>query len=220
MVIFYLSLISDRLQRWFYDLPKIGKYLRAFKYRNAFSSLKEGEIAIDCGANVGSVTRKMLERGVRVYAFEPDPYAFKSIESNLGNNSNLTLINKAVSDHNGTAKLHFHKNAYNDQVLWSRASSLVAEKGNVDQGHFVEVEVIDFVEFISGLKGTIGLLKMDIEGEEVKVLNALIDAGLVSKIRNIVVETHERIPVLKKPTMELRKKILSKKIKNIDMNWA
>lgn len=217
---YYLSLGSDKVQRWFYDLPKIGKYLRALKYRKAFGSLRSGEVAIDCGANVGTFTRKMLKPGVRVYAFEPDPYAFAKLSSDLGGHDNLTLINKAVSDHAGRANLYFHKNAYSDQVKWSRASSLVVEKSNVDQGHFVEVEIIDFVEFISSLKGPIGLIKMDIEGEEVKVLNALIDAGLTKQIRSIVVETHERIPVLKDSTKALRKKILSKKIKNIDLNWA
>ncbi len=220
MIIFYIYLISDKIQRWLYDLPKIGRYLRAFKYRNAFNSLISGEIAIDCGANVGSVTQKMLKPGVKVYAFEPDPYAFENLKNKFGGNSGVILINKAVSDHQGTAKLYFHKNAYADQVKWSRASSLVVEKSNVDQKHFTEVELIDFVKFISDLNSPIGLLKMDIEGEEVKVLNALIDANLTSRIRSIVVETHERIPVLKESTMKLRKKILQKRLKNIDLNWA
>ena len=61
---------------------------------------------------------------------------------------------------------------------------------------------------------------MDIEGEEVKVLNKLIDLNLHEKIRNIVVETHERFPTLKKPTEDLKKKIKSRGIRDIDLEWA
>ena len=66
----------------------------------------------------------------------------------------------------------------------------------------------------------IGLLKMDIEGEEVRVLNKLIDLNLHQKIRKIVVETHERFLVLKEPTKKLKKRIRALKLRNIDLDWA
>jgi FkbM family methyltransferase len=213
-------MLSDRFQRWFYDLPKIGPYLRKQKYKKVFDSLVAGEIAIDLGSNVGSVTKRMFKGGVTVYAFEPDPFAFKQLQSNFVGNKNVICINKAVSDHAGTAKIYFHQRAKEDPIKWSVASSLFAEKGNVDKNNFVECEVIDFADFVSKLDKPIGLLKMDIEGEEVKVLNQLIDKGLTKKIRNIVVETHERLPFLKQPTEDLRKKIVLHNIKNIDLNWA
>jgi FkbM family methyltransferase len=215
-------MLSDRFQRWLYDLPKIGQFLRKQKYKKVFDSLAPGEIAIDLGANVGSVTRRMLgnKGGVLVYAFEPDPFAFKKLAENFQGVENVICLNKAVSDHAGIAKIYFHQRAKEDPIKWSVASSLFAEKGNVDKDNFVECDVIDFGDFVNNLDRPIGLLKMDIEGEEIKVINQLIDRNLVSKIRNIVVETHERLPFLKQPTEDLRKKILNHRIKNIDLNWA
>jgi hypothetical protein len=61
---------------------------------------------------------------------------------------------------------------------------------------------------------------MDIEGEEIKVLNKIIDQGLYKKARNIVVETHERFPTLAQSTKDLRNRIYDLGIKNIDTNWA
>ena len=199
---------------------RMGRYVRKWKYGRIFNRLSPGEIAIDCGANVGGVTKKMIKPGVKVYAFEPDPNAFKELQANLSGLSNVELINKAVSDHTGTAKIYFNNRYNEDPAKWSTGSTLLVDKPNVDRDNYAIVEVIDFADFIKSLDKPIGLLKMDIEGEEVRVLNKLIDLGLTSKVRNILVETHERFPTLKIPTEELKKKIRSKGIKNIDLDWA
>ena len=204
---------------WIYDLPKIGWRLREFKYRGIFK-FQEGEIAIDCGANVGKITKRMALGGAIVYAFEPDPNAFKFLVENTKEIPNVICLNKAVSDHNGIEKIYF-KNKYDeDPEKWSTGSTLLADKPDIDKNNFVQCEVVDLTQFIQKIDKPIGLLKMDIEGEEVKVLNKLIDLKLHKKIRNIVVETHERFPTLEKPTEDLRKKIKERKIKNIDLEWA
>ncbi len=206
-------------KKWLYDLPKIGPYLRKQKYKKAFA-LNPGEVAIDLGANVGKVTRRMAKHGVMVYAFEPDPRAFSELRLNFEGVENVITINKAVSDHAGKAKIYFHKQYNDDPVKYSSGSSLWAEKGNVDKNNFSECEVVDIAKFLQTLDRPIGLLKIDIEGEEIRVLNRLIDLGLTGNIRNIVVETHERFPFLKIQTENLRRKIRAKGIKNIDLDWA
>src|SRR5215213_9742927 len=37
------------------------------------TGLKPGDLAIDCGANVGEITARMRASGATVYAFEPNP---------------------------------------------------------------------------------------------------------------------------------------------------
>lgn len=185
-----------------------------------FNFLSPGEIAIDCGANVGNVTKKMARPGVVVYAFEPDPNAFKELQSNFIGIDKVICLNKAVSNHSGMAKIYFNNRYSEDPKKWSTASTLLIDKPHVDKSNFFECEVVDLADFIKNLNKPIGLLKIDIEGEEVKVLNKLIDLNLTSKIRNIVVETHERFPILKKPTEDLRERIRLNKIKNIDLDWA
>ena len=216
---FIFKLYID-FKKWLYDFPKIGRYLRDKKCEKIFSRLSPGEIAIDLGANVGNVTKKMTRLGVLVYAIEPDPNAFKVLKEKFKTNENVVCLNKAVSDHSGVSRIYLHQKSNEDPVKWSTASSLISEKSNVDKDNFIECEVFDLAQFIESLFKPIGLLKIDIEGEEIKVLNKMIDLKLTARVRNIVVETHERIPSLKKPTEELIKKILLNKIKNIDLSWA
>ncbi len=203
----------------FYD-TRMGRYFRKYKNKRLFDSLRAGDIAIDCGANIGKVTKRMAKPGVLVYAFEPDPNAFKVLQVTFQGVENVICLNKAVSDHSGTTKIYFN-NRYNENPeKWSTGSTLLVDKPHVDESNFAICEIIDFAEFIQNIDKPIGLLKMDIEGEEVRVLNKLILLGLTSKIRNIVVETHERFPTLRESTEELKKTIRLKKIKNIDLNWA
>jgi FkbM family methyltransferase len=203
----------------FYD-TRIGRYFRAFKNRRLFDSLMPGDVAVDCGANVGKITRQMACPGVKVYAFEPDPNAFKALLRNVGGLSNVVCINKAVSDHDGAAKIYFN-NVYDENPeKWSTGSTLLADKPNVDLNNFANVEVVDLARFIKSLDRPIAILKMDIEGEEVKVLNKLIDTGLAEKIGYIAVETHERFPSLAEATKALRARIRALKLRNIDLDWA
>jgi len=203
----------------FYD-TRIGRHFRNWKYDRLFNALSSNDIVIDCGANVGKVTKRMAKSGATVYAFEPDPNAFRELEKSFANVQNVHLVNKAVSDHSGRVKLYFNDRYNEDPKKWSVGSTLVEGKPHIDKLNFVEVEVVDFVEFINSLNKPVTLLKMDIEGEEVKVLNKLIDAGLAKNIKSILVETHERFPLLKKPTEELRAKIKGMGLKNFDLDWA
>lgn len=203
----------------FYD-TRIGRYFRKWKYDRIFKSLDQTEIAIDCGANVGKVTKKMAVNALKVYAFEPDPNAFRVLVENTKELQNVICFNKAVSDHNGIEKIYFKTRYQEDPEKWSTGSTLLRDKPDIDKEGFKECEVIDLTAFIESLNNPVGLIKIDIEGEEVKVLNKLIDLGLYKKVRNIVVETHERFPSLRESTEELRRKIKSKKIKNIDLEWA
>jgi hypothetical protein len=55
-----------------------------------------------------------------------------------------------------------------------------------------EVECIDLASFIRELGRPVTLLKMDIEGAEVPVLNRMIDTGAIDEVQLAIVETHER----------------------------
>lgn len=202
----------------FYN-TRFGRYFRDRKYNKFFKSLAPGEVAIDCGANIGKFTKKMCRPGVTVYAFEPDPSAFKLLSEKFRHNQNVILVNKAVAAHSGKGKLYFDKRSGQDHVKWSIRSTLLAEKPNADPEAFSEVEIVDLAEFVRSLVKPIGMLKMDIEGAEVAVLNKLVDLGLTSKIRHIMVETHERFPTLKESTEALRERVKLLKLANIDLDW-
>lgn len=185
-----------------------------------FEELGPGDVAIDCGANVGNVTARMASKGATVYAFEPNPYAFQVLKERFLGVPNVHCLNKGVLDRDDTMQLYLHENAHEDQVKWSTGSSLLEDKGNVDPDSFIEIEVIDLARFIKGLDREIKVLKMDVEGVECQIINKLIDSKIINNIKFLIAETHEKKnPSLKEETDKLRKRIDEEKLSNINLNW-
>jgi FkbM family methyltransferase len=184
------------------------------------NGLNDQKIAIDCGANVGNITCKLAATGAKVYAFEPNPYAYAKLVERVGHFDNVECINKGVWDKNSSMKLYCHEMAKNDDVFWSFGSSIVESKENIDPKRGIDVEVIDLVEFISHLNAEIEVLKIDIEGAECELLEKFIHHGLHKKVKFTLVETHDRkIPGQKAKTDVVRKLIKQHKISNIRLNW-
>jgi FkbM family methyltransferase len=178
------------------------------------------DIAIDCGANVGNVTAKIAKTGATVYAFEPNPYAYRVLRQRFHGILNVHCINKGVLDREGKVRLYLHENADADQVHWSTGSSLLDFKGNVNPETSVEIDVLDLARFIADLGRFIALVKIDVEGVECRIVNRLIDTGLIERVGLLVVETHEnKIPELTEPTEKLRRRIAKEGLENIRLDW-
>lgn len=181
-----------------------------------------GDVVIDCGANVGIVTDYFQSKGATVYAFEPNPYAYKILKQRFANNPNVFCLQKGVSSPavSGVGKLFLHHRANEDQVHWSTGSSMNPDKQNVDTSNSVDIDVIDLCKFIEDLGVPIKVLKIDIEGMEVELLDAFIENDLYTVVEQTYVETHEKkIPSLHRPLELVREKIREKGITNIDLTW-
>lgn len=186
-----------------------------------FNILSEGDIAIDCGANVGDVSKKMLEKGARVYAFEPNPYAFKRLTERFKNNPNITCINKGVWYKEDTFPLYLHQNNDRNPEKLSVSSSILENKRNIDKSNFVEVDLIDLGKFLEELNAEVKLLKLDVEGAEIEVLNHLLDKNILGTIGQVLVETHEtQMPELFEPTNAIRARIKDLGLSNVNLNWV
>lgn len=204
-------------------IEEIKGKIKPLIFRDQLSSIKleSGDVAIDCGANIGMVTKRMAKRGVEVYAFEPNPHAFEVLKNRFKNNSSVTCINKGVHNKKGNFKLFMHENAEDNPVLWSVGSSMIEDKGNVSNSNYVLAEVVDLIEFIEKIGKRIKVLKMDVEGVEYDILNTLIDSGIIRNIDNILVEAHEdKIPSLMDDALSVRSKIKNQNIQNIDLTWT
>ena len=183
-------------------------------------ALGPGDIALDCGANVGNVTTRMASTGAVVYAFEPNPHAYSALEKRFAGAPNVHTINKAVLDRNDSMRLYLHENAGEDPIKWSTGSSLLDFKGNVNTETYVDVETIDLAAFIEDLNTNVKVVKMDIEGSEVQVINKMIDTGIIRKIEHLLVETHDKkVPELREDTDTLRQRIADNNLTNIDLEW-
>ena len=187
-----------------------------------FAALRPGDIAIDCGANLGAITKILAATGAEVHAFEPNPDAFAILKKAVGSHPNVHLHPQAVLDAPGKLTLHLHMNYARNPERFSSGSSLIGEKRNVDETTGIEVEVIDLISFISDLNRPIALLKIDVEGAEYAILHALLDRGLQDRVAKIFVETHAHaIPSLRQTDAALRVRIADLGLEEkIDLNWT
>jgi FkbM family methyltransferase len=198
----------------------IREILTNVMFNRFLTGLKPGGIAIDCGANVGDIAVKLAKTGIRVYAFEPNPYAFQKLQGKVAGFDNVTCINKGVWDRNTTTQLYFHREAEKNEEFWSFASSIFSAKGNLDPNYSLEVELVDLTEFIEKLDQPVDFLKIDIEGAECEVLEKFLQKDLQNKVKLTVVETHDsKIPGLKEKTDRIRQIIKEKGVTNIKLSW-
>ena len=202
---------------------KLGLSIHHVPYLLA-KRINSDSIIVDCGANVGAIVKPLLKHGGTYYCFEPNPIAFEGLSSNIGSSKNIHLINKAVGIEKRMAKLFKHvssKGAIDNERIHSVSASLLSNKPNIDNDNYYEVEVIDFIDFLKNLDQRIYIMKIDIEGAEVELVNAILDHGLNSQIDYLFVETHENtISELRRPTFDLIHRTKDLGIKNIYYNWT
>jgi len=185
--------------------------------------INKNDIFIDCGANVGNITDYFLNFSDNVHCFEPNPYAYQILQKRFANNKNVKLINAPVSVKKEKILLYYHENSDIDEVKFSTGMSACKDKNNVSENKFIELDAINISQYIKDIldKGnSIGILKIDIEGLEGKVLKNLIENNLTNKIKYILCETHEKkVPSCRDDVDFVRKYIKLNNIKNINLDW-
>lgn len=186
----------------------------------AISALKPGDLAIDLGANVGEFTLAMAKTGADVHAFEPDPHALDQLRAATAGHANVSVHPVAVGTAAGTATLYRATWFARDPDRGSKSSSLFSTKRNIDTDHGLDIEIIDFPAFLAALESDIALIKMDIEGAEVPLLETLPDTPVATRIGKIFVETHERaLPDLAPRIAELKARYATITRPSVNWDW-
>ncbi|RJP59817.1 MAG: FkbM family methyltransferase [Candidatus Auribacter fodinae] len=150
------------------------------------SIIKQGDVILDIGANIGYYTllfAKLVGKKGKVYAFEPDPYNFSILSHNIRLNgyTNVVLLNKAVSDENGKISLYLSEDNFGDHRI----------SNTEGRTHSVEVEAIridDFIKQQNGAGAGVNFIKMDIQGAEGKAIAGMRELLSYSKHVTVFME--------------------------------
>ncbi len=152
--------------------------------------LAPGMTIFDIGANIGYYV--LMELGLvgptgRILAIEPSPNNLSLLRRNLALNQaseRVTVIEGAVSDHRGRAKIHLSRQS--NLNTFHAVGTAVAHL----TGESVEVETFT-VPALAAEYGAPDLIRMDVEGHEVEVIEGLLGALEADEMAPMIVfETH------------------------------
>lgn len=129
--------------------------------------VKTGMNVVDIGANIGFFTvlfSRLVGLHGKVIAFEPSPRSFHILEKNLQNcSSNVTILNKAISDYTGVEKFYLSQENFGDN-RFSGSQILNTD----DYRDSIETGVIRLDDYFQN--DSVDLLKIDAQGAEMKIL--------------------------------------------------
>lgn len=132
------------------------------------SVVKEGDIIVDLGANIGYYTllaARLVGKKGKVYAFEPEPMNYSLLLKNIELNGydNIVAVQKAVSDVNKRVKFFLDSK--------DTGAHSIYQPGN--KGQFLEVESVTLDDFFEGKGHPIDVIKMDVEGAEMAAFTGM-----------------------------------------------
>ena len=142
-------------------------------------------VFIDIGAHVGYYTllaAKLVGPTGKVYAFEPAPGDHDTLLKNIELNDymNITATNMALSDQNSTATIYFSGLDTGRHSLYQHG---LPEQGSA----VVETTTLDNYLESQG-QPNIDLIKIDVEGAEVSVLDGMSQLLLRSPNLKLIIE--------------------------------
>ena len=159
----------------------------------------DDRISIDIGANIGIYTLLLshLYPKCKVISIEASPTIFEKLKlncqlNNLLPGSNLVLLNKAVSDKDGTWVEFYEKHSMSTmskEFLTSISSKIITNKDDELHKEIVRTVTIDNLAETTNIN-EISFLKIDVEGAEVLVLKGAINILTEKKVRNMIIEYH------------------------------
>lgn len=152
------SLTYPNKLRIFRAIDKLDNLKTRFKEKYFLDEINftEGDLIVDCGANIGELYFSLLEKkGFEYIAFEPDTNNFKCLTNNLSNFNNVKLYEIGLSCKSGEEKFYLSRDG---------ADSSLSYYGDEDY-LIIKTNPLDFYK-ISKLK----LLKIEAEGFEPEIL--------------------------------------------------
>ena len=142
--------------------------------RSAYKDLeiKEGDVVLDLGANIGAFAKQASEKGAIVHCYEPEPNNFTLLQLNSPNTYNHKKA--VVGKQNGKIELYIN----------SKRNKGIHMIRPVNGRESIEVETVSFGDLINEIKPN--KIKIDVEGAEYDFL----PFEFPSFVERLVMEIH------------------------------
>lgn len=145
-----------------------------------FNPKHDNPVILDIGANIGLSALYFSETYPtgRIYAYEADPEIFDLLTKNINNNGigNVSCVNSAIWKTDGT--ISFHNTGADSGFL----------NMDGDNANTISVKALSLETLLNSHSDDIDLLKMDIEGAEIKTILSYPEG--LKKIDHLFVEYH------------------------------
>lgn len=157
--------------------------------------LQPGDGVIDCGSNIGAypvLESSLVKKDGYVVCIEPDPRNVQLLKKNYTLiDSKKDLIEKGIGNANYIAQINLNKKT-NISRLFS-IKNPYKESGGFVKKNIIDVEIISFEDLAKSINfdlKKLKLLRMDIEGGEIDVLESV--SKCLEQVPNIQIlfETH------------------------------
>ena len=171
----------------YFDLEALAILINEVLVDQAYYlDLPERPFIIDAGANIGLATLLFKRRhpGARILAFEPDPDTHALCQKNIDANglADVELVHAALSDREGELELSV------DPAVPGNLGMSTRPVANLRGRRAVPARTLS-----SFIKRRVDLLKLDIEGVEVDVLDETAASGALEQVDQIVMEYHHHV---------------------------
>lgn len=142
--------------------------------------IQKGDIVLDIGANIGYyslIFSRLVGKGGKVYAFEPDSVNFSLLKKNIETNemTNVIAEQKAVTDKTGKTRLFLS--------LIHKGMHRIAPHKDLKS---IEIDTIRLDDFFCDKDKKVNFIKIDIEGAEPAAFNGM----------HKVLETNKNIKII------------------------
>jgi FkbM family methyltransferase len=157
-----------------------------------------GDLAIDAGANIGytaSIFGIRVGPGGKVICFEPHPEVFESLTENVqywrkdSRCGSFVLRRAALGTENSQALLNT-----DDQFRTNRGTAWISSQVEASPGLRVIEVPIQNLDSLLDADETIGVLKMDVQGHELSVLQGTAELLKRRAVRDIIFEEEAAFP--------------------------
>jgi FkbM family methyltransferase len=136
------------------------------------SKIARPDIVVDVGGNIGDWTASLLKysKPKQIYVIEPSKANHEILKKRFGQNLQVAIIPKALSDKDGDAPLYANESGSGLASLHQRRLNHFG----IPHDEVEKVEMMSVARFLSDFCiQRIDVLKLDIEGHELSVLKAI-----------------------------------------------